>query len=217
MIIPQSEPSDRFQPYGALSTVPELLLRQRSLELPRTKAYSRLVLAELLIRVLLALLWRSRTIREATLGNDGANNVFKSALSLPANVATPEWVAEELRCNPEAQFWQYCFADGARGVMPRDLAPLFDEYVEHCRPLLVCKEDPGTLFLGKRGGRLSAAELNNLVSGLAARHAGCGVTIPSVRDSFARVWLAAHPGDYLNLSEILWHRNIELTERFYGC
>ena len=36
------------------------------------------------------------------------------------------------------------------------------------------------------------------------------------RDIFAYAWLKEHPQDYLTLSKILWHKNINITIDTYG-
>jgi integrase len=37
------------------------------------------------------------------------------------------------------------------------------------------------------------------------------------RDAFAYEWLVNHPDDYLTLSKLLWHTNIQTTLRIYGA
>src|SRR5579859_7910492 len=49
------------------------------------------------------------------------------------------------------------------------------------------------------------------------RYTGRRVNPHLLRDIFAVKWLEDHPEDYLTLSKILWHRNIQTTLQIYGA
>jgi hypothetical protein len=38
-----------------------------------------------------------------------------------------------------------------------------------------------------------------------------------IRDSVAYRWLKEHPKDFLTLSKILWHKNVQTTIEIYGA
>jgi len=88
--------------------------------------------------------------------------------------------------------------------------------LECYRPRLVSDRDPGTLFVDRRGGAFKASDVTTLISKLTAVHGGVRVKPHLFRDIVAFAWLKKHPNDYLTLSKILWHKNIDTTIRIYG-
>ncbi len=56
----------------------------------------------------------------------------------------------------------------------------------------------------------------NLVVRLTMRYGGRPVNPHLFRDIVAFAWLKEHPRDYLTLSRILWHANIQVTIKTYG-
>ena len=57
----------------------------------------------------------------------------------------------------------------------------------------------------------------DVVSELTRRYKQRRVTPHLFRDILAFKWLDGHPEDYLTLSKVLWHRDINTTLRIYGC
>jgi integrase len=162
-------------------------------------------------------------IREARLGTPELDNIFKSGFSPLINLAKPDWVEEELQRNPDAQFWQIHFRihetkmkREVRAVVPKQLVPMLEEYIQKYRPLLLGKGQSNTLFLNRQGRPIGISEMVYRVGDLTARYGGRRVTPHLFRDSFAHSWLDDHPEDYLTLSKILWHTNIQTTIRIYG-
>jgi site-specific recombinase XerD len=142
-------------------------------------------------------------------------------------VDKPSWVKEEERSNPEATFWQVHFAPeeiktGSKTgksihvVLPRPLIKPLEEYLEQFRPQLVKTGDPGTLFVKDDGTALSSSNLGELVSRLTLQYGGRRVNPHLFRDIVAFAWLKEHPKDFLTLSKILWHSNINYTIKVYG-
>jgi integrase len=76
--------------------------------------------------------------------------------------------------------------------------------------------DPGTLFINRAGGPLASYSIRDLVANITFRCAGRRVTPHVCRDIFAYHWLDDRPEDYLTLSKILWHRNVNITLQKYG-
>ena len=202
-------------PYEALVDIAEELHKQRAEAAkmgPRKLAV--LVHNELLLRFLLVMVWRQLNIRKCRLGS----NLFKDTISPFASMVVPRWVKERIKINPREKFWQYHFreketktAHEVRSVLPRRLVPLLEEFLEHHRPILLQGPDPGTLFMNKKNGPLTAGEVGSLVGELTLKYGKKRVTPHRFRDAFAYWWLDQHPEDYLTVSKKLWHRNIQTT------
>lgn len=139
-------------------------------------------------------------------------------------MAKPKWVEEALRTNPDQEFWQFRFApdetkngDQVHAILPKQLIGLLEQYLEVHRPLLVNGVDPGTLFVNNGGRSYSEVTIEVTIGRLTARYAGRRVTPHLFRDILAVKYLEEHPEDYLTLSKILWHRDIDTTLRIYGA
>jgi integrase len=85
------------------------------------------------------------------------------------------------------------------------------------RPVLVNVSDRRTLFVNDHGGAFDPTRFGSLVGNLTLRYAGRRVNPHLFRDIFAVQWLQDHPDDYLTLSKILWHHNIQTTLQIYGA
>jgi hypothetical protein len=230
--IPQDSEPERLErkarkylPYDVLCEIPDGIRdkRRQSANLtPLQVAF--LVHDELLMRWLMTLVWRSRNVRECRVAcfGDGPN-LFKKELPQLANTAVPVWAQKELETNPHQQFWQFYFrkhetkmGNEVRGVLPRRLVPLLEEYLEHQRPRLFHGRDPGTLFVNREGTVLTGTQLGLLISDITLRYSNRRITPHLFRDILAFKWLEDRPEDYLTLSRALWHRNIETTLQVYG-
>ena len=76
--------------------------------------------------------------------------------------------------------------------------------------------DPYTLFLNENGRPMTEDQITVAVGDLTQTFGGKRVTPHTFRDIVAFTWLKEHPEDYLTLSKILWHSNINTTIRLYG-
>jgi hypothetical protein len=209
-----------------LRKIPELIRQDRSKQCSHVnhkKVDATLVRDELLMQWMTILPWRQRNIRLCKLASKEANgNLFKAEIPSFSTLATPKWVDEQRKSNPKAEFWQFYFrADETKtgqvvqSLLPRQLVPILEEYLR-LRPLLVKGEDPGVLFVNLRGHAFNSMGLGDLVAKLTVRYAGRRVTPHLFRDIFAHRWLQDNPEDYLTLSKILWHRNLNTTLQIYG-
>lgn len=177
---------------------------------------------EFLIKWLIALPWRQRNIRECRIG--GSNpNLFKAKIPIHISIDKPLWVQIEEQKNPAAEFWQIHFIPKEtkmdreiRAVLPRPLVEPLEEYLAEFRPHLVKSRDPGTLFVKKDGTPMKSGTVSNLVARLTSQYGGKRVNPHLFRDIVAFAWLKEHPKDYLTLSKILWHANINITIKTYG-
>jgi len=181
----------------------------------------------LLVQWLLTLPWRQRNIRECRIGDPEQANLFKAEKPRFVHLALSPWIEDAIRLDPHFRFWQFHFrphetktgsktGHEVRGIVPRQLLSPLEDYLDHHRPTLLRRSDPGTLFLNKAGGALSDCVVLNLVSSLTLRYVNRRVTPHIFRDIVAYKWLDDHPEDYLTLSKLLWHADIRTTLRIYG-
>ena len=63
---------------------------------------------------------------------------------------------------------------------------------------------------------MSQGHVYDLVTRLTSRHGGRSVNPHLFRDIVAFAWLKEHPRDYLTLSKMLWHSNVNTTIETYG-
>ena len=63
---------------------------------------------------------------------------------------------------------------------------------------------------------MTRSVVTQIVATLTLRHGGRRVTPHLYRDITAYAWLDDHPDDFLRLSKILWHANINTTIEKYG-
>ena len=216
----------KYLPYDKVAEIPSKIhaLRAAVAKEGPTKL-AELVHDELVIQWLVFLPWRQRNIRECRIGTkDSGANLFKAPMEQWDTVRKSRWVQEKLRNNPHEEFWQYHFTEEETktgneiwSIVPRRLVPLLEEYLGKHRQHLINGDDPGTLFVNRRGQPFDAGRLCALISNLTLRYAGRRVTPHIFRDIWAFWWLALHPEDYLTVSKKLWHRNIQTTLRIYGC
>jgi hypothetical protein len=210
-------------PYQDLCRIPGAIrVARMKLSHDDVKA-SRLVHDELLMLWLTTLPWRQRNIRECRIGDPATANLFIAPLPPFIHVAKPKWVEEALESNPKREFWQFYFREDetkigqkVRGILPRRLIPLLEEYLADHRPRLVSKEDPGTLFVNEDGGEVDYQIMTYHVSEIVLKHAGRRMPPHLFRDAFAYAYLNAHSEDYLTLSKVLWHKTIQYTLSVYG-
>lgn len=180
------------------------------------------VMEELLMKWLYALPWRQKNIRQCRISGPEPN-LFKGKIQPFCGIDKPEWVQLEEQRNPDAEFWQFRFScdetkmhHSVDAVLPRPLIGLLEEYLRDFRPHLIRKVDPGTLFVSSVGKQMRMNRMNSVVSTLTLRHGGRRVTPHHFRDIVAFKWLKEHPRDFLTLSKILWHTNIQTTIKIYG-
>jgi hypothetical protein len=211
--------------YDTLARIPDLIRREAErLRNGEDKKRATLIRDQLLIKFLLVLAWRQRNLRECKLGNrkDGAN-IFKEEIPSRLRIALPRSAVEALERDPHQKIWQFYFraeetkaGRAVQAVVPKQLVPLLEEYVDVYRPILVGNNDPRTLFVNDHGRPFETSALRVRVKNLTARYTGKIVTPHQFRHAFAFKWLKDHPEDYLTLSKHLWHRDVKVTIRIYG-
>jgi integrase len=215
--------AQKYLDYSVLEKIPAKILAVReSLAKNGKDRAAPAVAAELLFRWLLLLPWRQRNIRECRVEGPKPN-LFRGPLSPFSYVDRPAWVQEEQAQNPEAVFWQFRFSKeetktgvAVHALVPRPLLALLEEYLLEYRPYFLRSKSCETLFVSSTGSPLDSQSVNEIVSDQTLRHGGRRVTPHLFRDIVAFAWLKAHSKDYLTLSKMLWHKNVETTIRIYG-
>lgn len=213
----------KYADYELVESIPVKLHSERSVVVKKgITEMSRLCMKELLMRWLVTLPWRQRNIRECRIAGVRPN-LFQGKIPPYSEIDKPEWVKLEEQNNPDAQFWQFQFSGDetktgieVQALLPRQLIGPLQEYLEEFRKHLIRGTDPGTLFVNQAGQPMQSCQMGNLVSTLTIRYAGKRITPHPFRDIVAFAWLKAHPKDYLTLSKILWHSNINTTIKIYG-
>lgn len=213
----------KFLPYETLAAIPEMIRRDR----PKgSKADAREIAIsvrnELLMKWPTVLPWRQANLRNMRISGEQPN-LFKAPFPKFSSMTKPGWLAEAEKVNPDAEVWQIYFSKKetktkieVNAVLPRCLVGLLEEYLIFHRSHLVRGRDPGTLFLNEHGGPLASRTVEDLVAKLTLRYGGRIVTPHLYRDIFAYMYLDKAPEDYLTLSKLLWHSNINTTIRIYG-
>jgi hypothetical protein len=211
--------------YDKLCELPEKMRRDAEKKYERgSKRYACAMRDILLIIWLLTLPWRQRNIREMRIGRreDGAN-IFKAGISDLPTIARPNWVTEQLRQNPGLEVWQFRFRTHEtktgrfiHGILPKQIAVPLEQYLNSYRPLLVSGADPRTVFLSDSGKPFTPNILRYHVVNATFRYFGRCVNPHLFRDIFAVKFLEEHPENYLTLSKILWHLNVNTTIGLYG-
>lgn len=216
----------KWVPHEVLVQIPRQICGDAATLPDLTEKGKALMAREALLMTLLTTLpWRQRNIREAKLMPFAeGGNISKEEIPHSSVLAKSKWVEDGLRLNPRQRFWQFYFrasetkiGRAVRGILPRQLLPWLEDYVDRHRSILIGqKPDPKTLFCGDRGHPLHRNDLIRIVGAQTMKYCGRRVNPHLFRDIFAVAWLASHPQDYLTLSKILWHSNINTTIRIYS-
>ena len=214
----------KYIEYSEAEQIPARIRAKRMrLKAANARAHAFYARNELLMLWIVLLPWRQRNIRELRI--NGANpNLTKSPIRQYSTATQPLWIAEEVKKSRDSSFWQVRFEPietkmkhPVQLFVPAELIPLLEQYLAVHRPVLVegCTE-PETLFVSHTGGAMNRSQMLNLVKKLAFEHTGTPTTPHLYRDIVAYAWLQAHPEDYLTVSKLLWHKNINTTIRIYG-
>lgn len=187
------------------------------------KRVAQLAMEELIFRWFLILPWRQRNLRECSIGGS-APNLIKGKIPQITDIDKPAWVIEEEAKNPNAEFWMISFTpDGTKTriavdlLLPRQLIEPLEEYLSVYRPILLNGRNSERLFLTPRGKHMRSEQVGKVIGHWTSKHATNRTTPHMIRDSVAYKWLKEHPKDYLTLSKILWHKDVQTTIRIYGA
>ncbi len=214
--------SEKYVDYALLEQLPKMLAADRAKRKLNAKEDAEMAKRELMIRWLISLPWRQRNIRECRIG--GRNpNIYKGQIAAFSEITKPRWVLEQEKRDPSAEFWQFQFSTeetktgiAVHALLPHQLTGCLEEYLTKYRHLLLQSDDPGTLFFNGDGNPLTLVQVSELVGDLTLKYLGKRVTPHRFRDIVAFAWLLDHPQDFLTLSKLLWHSNINTTIKTYG-
>jgi hypothetical protein len=215
--------AEKYLEYSVVESIPAKIRAERTAADKRGIVHvARLATEELLMKWIITLPWRQRNIREMRISGP-TPNVFKGKVPPFSDMDKPAWVTQEEDKNPAAEFWQFHFsADETKtghevnALLPRQLIGILEEYLKDFRPHLLRGADPKTLLIGPKGKAMCAGQVTAIVGKLTLRHGGRRVTPHRFRDIVSYTWLKEHPKDYLTLSKMLWHSNINTTIKIYG-
>jgi integrase len=217
----------KYVSYDDLETIPAKLWAHREAFEKKYKKdpskVAKLAMEALIFSWFLVFPWRQRNLRECRI-NGIAPNLFKAPIPPITEIDKPHWIEEEEARNPAAEFWQISFEPGSVKThipvdlfVPRSLVGPLEEYLTLYRPLLLSGKDPGTLFVTPRGKPLRSDQVGKVIGHWTTIFAPVRTTPHMIRDSVAYKWLKEHPKDFLTLSKILWHKNIQTTIQTYGA
>jgi integrase len=232
--IPLEDPSEikkrkaaKYVTYDELERIPDQIRDYReAYERQSRKIPSRVAqlgLAEFMFRWYLVFPWRQRNLRECRVGGP-APNLFKGKIPQISEIDKPDWVVEEEAINPDAEFWMISFApDGTKThipvdlLLPRQLVAPLEQYLAIYRSALLDGKSSEMLFITPRGKPMRSDQIGKVIGHWTTKFASNRTTPHIIRDSVAYKWLKAHPKDYLTLSKILWHKNVQTTIQIYGA
>jgi len=209
--------------YDRLCKIPTKIRQHAERELKNDpKAYALAKQDELLMTWLTVLPWRIELLRQLRIGSRGNGTVLiKSRIACPEQTSLPNSVKKALERDPRGRFWQFRLQATktplvVRGVLPKQLSQLVEEYVEEFRPKLVSSADPKTLFVNGYGRCFERVPFSLHIRSLTLRYTRKALAPHIFRHMYAVAWLREHPDDYLTLSKILGHRSVKSTLAIYG-
>lgn len=216
----------KFIDYEAVLSVPEQMKQERERwarqKIRNERRTAHLAKEEFIFRWFSTLPWRQRNLRECTVSGP-APNLFKSKIPPFTQLDKPQWVRDEEARNPEAEFWLISFTPAQVKtnmpidlILPKQLVSPLEHYLKEVRPLLLNGRKADTLFVNRNGKPMRSDQVGCVIGTWSLRFTGVRTTPHLLRDSVAFAYLKAHPRDYMNLSKLLWHRNIQTTIRIYG-
>ena len=215
----------KYIPYAVADDIPRKI--REALKAANTLNPSDLAVSlrdELLMQWLIILPWRQSNLRECRISGGTHRNLYCEPIRQHSTVTKPNWLVEQEKSGRGGPVWQIRFSipetkakHEVNGFLPQELVVKLEEYLAHRDALIpVGQPDPGTLFLTANGKALDQAYLHNTVTRLTSKYAGVATNPHLFRDIVAYEWLSKHPADYLTLSKLLWHRNLEYTLKVYG-
>ena len=214
----------KYIPYSLAEQIP-MQIREQRMRLKSTSARKQAIYVrnELLMQWLVILPWRQKNLREMRVAGH-APNLFYSPIQSYSTATKPDWIVEQEEHIPHSSYWQVQFSPDetktkhrVQMFLPSELVNILTDYLEKHRPILVGNNSMvKELFVSESGKPLTNSQIRNLVKGLASRYSGVPTTPHIFRDIVAFEWLRCHPEDFLTVSKLLWHRNINTTIRIYG-
>jgi integrase/recombinase XerC len=103
-----------------------------------------------------------------------------------------------------------------RQAVPESLLPAIEIYLNQVRPLLIRQADPGWLWLGRRGNRLTEQDFAGRIRKMSQRHLGIDLSPHLFRDC-AATQIALSAPDCIGITkDILKHATLASSQKFYN-
>lgn len=162
---------------------------------PSKRHTSSLVRDEFIFRLLCKRPMRSRNIREMKLGKN---------LKKDAGNWYIEYSADEMKNN-----------DSFRISIPKDLVPLLEDYLENYRKNIYADPSCIWVFPSPNGIHICASTVQRIVTNNTQRILNKHIYPHLMRD-IAAYWYINEFGDYLTVSKLLGHKDINVTINLYS-
>jgi integrase len=95
------------------------------------------------------------------------------------------------------------------------LTDLIDEYVHDFRPVLLRGKNEDWLFPGMKPGAKGKVSFSGQITKRIERAIGLRITVHQFRHAAGALLLQRHPGNYELARQLLGHRSIQTTTKFY--
>ncbi|MBL7074550.1 site-specific integrase [candidate division KSB1 bacterium] len=99
---------------------------------------------------------------------------------------------------------------------PPKFVTVLEEYIDKYRPVLIKNTNTDLLFPSRNGKELPCTSVIRLIKGLCHKHLGKDINPHLFRDILATSYILENPKDYLTVSKILGHSNINTTLKMYS-
>ncbi len=210
----------KSMPYEVLASIPHVMRVELEREPdPLAKGW---IAHDALVMRFVNLAWPRRNLVECRIGNSNPNVFLSTAPPRKAPFALTTATSNRIQSDPNELIWMYSFSaqDTDRrkpmfGQISDADVPYLCEYLQHYRPILVNNDDPGTLFLNRRGGALRDWEFGVLVGNLTETYGGGKrIGIETARHIIVADYLQSHPDDIAGAAQILGVSYHAVVKRF---
>jgi integrase len=185
--------------WGRVAKLPEQLM-ERARKLQNTAPVRAATLAQIAVAVAMLL------VAPVRLGN-------LAAIRLDVNLIKPG--------GPDSDYW-LCFSkfdvknkQALQFVFNGRLTKLIDEYVSDFRPALMKGKNHDWLFPGRSTDHKEKIGFSTQIVDQVAKATGVRITIHQYRHAAAAMFLKHRPGEYELVRQLLGHKSVETTKRFY--
>lgn len=146
------------------------------------------------------------TFAPVRIGNLGRIRLNENLIK-PGGIDSPYWLVfpdYDVKNRVQLQF-----------PLDEDRTSLIDEYIHDFRSLLLRGSNEAWLFPGEAGGFKDLKTLSRQITERVEHATGLRLTAHQFRHAAAAILLKSRPGEYELVRQLLGHRNIETTIRFY--
>jgi Phage integrase family len=122
---------------------------------------------------------------------------------------------------PDSNYWlvfpRYDVKNRVKLEYPLEPSPsrLIDEYIHNFRPVLLRGRNEDWLFPGQRGGAKGKISFGGQITERIYKATGLQPTVHQFRHAAGALILQRRPGEYELVRQLLGHRNVQTTIKFY--